>query len=201
MINMMLLRLTQSEIDAHRFRVEARFEDQGLTRATATAEFSFVFTPQDREDLRWYLEDYLQHAADPAPKIAARIESRIADLGVELFRKLFQGNDHGRELWAAVRPNLANTRMEIVTGATQTTALPWELLRGPEDKTPVAVQSRAFVRTPNQTVETHRLLQSNSGPIRILLVICRPDRDDDIPFRSVASRLIRGLNESARQAF
>lgn len=197
----MLLRLTQSGTDAHRFRVEASFEDQGLTRATATADFDFAFTSQDREDLRWYLEDYLQHVADPAPKIAARIESRIADLGTELFQKLFEGNDHGPELWAAVRPNLANTRIEVVTGATQTTALPWELLREPEDKTPIALRSRAFVRTPNQTVETHQLLQSNSGPIRILLVICRPGGNDDIPFRSVASRLLRGLNESARQAF
>jgi tetratricopeptide (TPR) repeat protein len=193
--------LTQSEIDAHKFRVEASFEGQGLTRATATAEFDFVFTPQDREDLRWYLEDYLQHVADPAPKIAARIESRIAELGTELFQKLFQGNIDDRGLWTAVRPHLANTRIEVVTGATQTTALPWEFLREPEDETPIALRSRAFVRTPNKISKTTQLQESDSGPIRILLVICRPGGDDDIPFRSVASRLLRGLNESARQAF
>ena len=39
------------------------------------------------------------------------------------------------------------------------------------------------------------------GPIRILLVICRPGGNEDVPFRSVAARLIKGLSESAREAF
>jgi hypothetical protein len=40
---------------------------------------------QDQEDIRWYLEDYLQYPLEPAPKIAARIESRMAEPGAELF--------------------------------------------------------------------------------------------------------------------
>ena len=40
-----------------------------------------------------------------------------------------------------------------------------------------------------------------SGPIRILLVICRPRGGYDVPFRSVASRLVKGLSEEARAAF
>ena len=58
---------------------------------------------QDREDLRWYLEDHLQYPLDPAPKIAARIEGRIAEIGRDLFSRIFQSNDDARDLWATAR--------------------------------------------------------------------------------------------------
>lgn len=43
-------------------------------------------------------------------------------------------------------------------------------------------------------------LASQDEPIRILLVICRPKEKVDVPFRSVASRLVKGLSQ-AEQAF
>jgi hypothetical protein len=45
------------------------------------------------EGLRWYLEDYLQYPQEPAPAIARRIEGRLAEVGTELFRALFQASD------------------------------------------------------------------------------------------------------------
>lgn len=63
----------------------------------------FELTAQDEADLRWYLEDYLQWPHDPAPKIAARVEDRMQELGTELFRSIFQADDDTRELWSAVR--------------------------------------------------------------------------------------------------
>jgi tetratricopeptide (TPR) repeat protein len=39
------------------------------------------------------------------------------------------------------------------------------------------------------------------APIRILLVICRPRGGEDVPFRSVASRLIKGLDEAEREVY
>ncbi len=85
---MPILRLTQFELDNDRNRVEIALEGAGA-RQTATAEFAFAMTPQDRNNLQWYLEDYLQHPHDPAPAIAARIEKRMEELGCELFNKVF----------------------------------------------------------------------------------------------------------------
>jgi hypothetical protein len=48
---------------------------------TAKARFHLDLTAQDREDIRWYLEDYLQYPAAPAPLIAQRVEGRIGALG------------------------------------------------------------------------------------------------------------------------
>jgi tetratricopeptide (TPR) repeat protein len=197
---MSTLRLTQSS-SANKFHVEAALEGDGLVRKTATAEFDFDFTPQDREDLRWYLEDYLQYDADPAPSIAARIEKRLAEMGVELFKSIFQANDDARDLWATLRDRLNNTRVEIITGVQEATALPWELLRDPKTNVPLALRADAFVRTSHQLAQHPHIPQTGSEPIRILLVICRPGGSDDVPFRSVASRLIKGLTENARKAF
>lgn len=92
------LRLTQSVVSGETLRVEAALED-GPRRQIASSRFEFPMTPQDREDLRWYLEDYLEHASDPAPRIAERIETRIAEIGVSLFKALFHANDDMRDLW------------------------------------------------------------------------------------------------------
>lgn len=69
------------------YRVEAALEGDGWVRQTAKSEFDFALTPQDREDLRWCLEDYLQHAVDPAPRVVARVEGQMAVLGTNLSRE------------------------------------------------------------------------------------------------------------------
>ncbi len=198
---MQTLRLTQSSVTSSIYRVEVTLEGAGLLRRTAATESDFAVTPQEREDLRWYLEDYLQHVSDPAPKIAARIERRIFELGGGLFRALFQSNDDVRDIWAGLHDHMSDTRIEIVTGVRNAAPLPWELLYDPQTKTFLAVGARAFVRTTQRAALNARPVKVVAGPIRILLVICRPGGRADVPFRSVASRLIKGLDGNARAAF
>jgi tetratricopeptide (TPR) repeat protein len=198
---MLTLRLTQTTIEQDKYRVEVTLEGDGLPRQAATAQFDFKLSAQDQEDLRWYLEDFLQYPLDPAPTIAARIEKRMAEIGAELFRAVFHANDDARDLWATLRTRLNETRVEVITGVQEATAIPWELIRDPKTDAPLALRARAFVRAQPQTAQPPRFPQAESGPIRILLVICRPRQDDDVPFRSVASRLIKGLSDSAREAF
>ncbi len=52
-----LLRLTQTGLGEGRHRVEASLEIPGRPRQTATVQFAFTLTPQEQEDVRWYLED------------------------------------------------------------------------------------------------------------------------------------------------
>ena len=129
---MPLLRLTQHIEQEDNFRIEIAFEDDDGSRQTADVNFPYQFTKEDRVDMRWYLEDYLQYPLDPAPEIAARVEKRMSDLGIELFQKVLQGNDDTRDLWAVLRHKLDNTRVEINTDVQGANALPWELLRDPK---------------------------------------------------------------------
>lgn len=195
------LRLTQTSFGEEHYRFEIALEGDGNLRRIVTSEFSFRLTAQDQEDIRWYLEDYLQYPLDPAPKIAARIEGQMAEIGRGLFKNIFHYSDDTQKLWFAVCDKLCETRVTILTEVQEATAIPWELMRDPTTDTPLALRARAFVRASRQAAQTPRLPVAESGPIRILLVICRPGGRDDVPFRSVASRLIRGIDEAARQAF
>jgi tetratricopeptide (TPR) repeat protein len=190
---MLTLRLTQVAEGTDQHRVELALEGDG-PRQTAISRFKFAVSEQDREDVRWYLEDFLQYPLDPAPKIAARIEERMAELGRELFQGVFQSNEDARDLWAALRPKLNDARVEIVTGVEEATTLPWELLRDPKTDVTLALRADSFVRAHPQAAERPRVPQAGAGPIRILLVICRPRGGDDVPFRSVANRLLKGLS-------
>ena len=87
------LRLTQSAQGEDQHRVEIALEGDRRARRTAVSHFRFALNLQDQEDTRWYLEDYLQYPLEPAPKIAARIESRMAEPGAELFAAIFRSND------------------------------------------------------------------------------------------------------------
>ena len=81
--------------------------DGGGPQRSASVRFGFELTARDREDLRWYLEDYLQYPVDPAPEIAHGVEARLAALGEVLFGQVFRASMETAELWLAVRESLA----------------------------------------------------------------------------------------------
>ena len=199
MPDLLTLRLTQVAESDGQYRVELALEGAG-SRQTANARFAFAVTEQERKELRWYLEDYLQDPHDPAPTIAARIEQRMVEIGTELFQKVFESNRDVTRLWACMFEHLAETRVEIITEVRDATAIPWELLHDPQTDTPLALRASSFVRTLSNPVQPPKL-PSAAEKIRILLVICRPKGDNDVPFRSVASRLIKELSEEARATF
>ena len=197
---MPLLRLTQHIEKEDHYRVEIAFEDDDGSRLTADPKFQFELTSADRADLRWYLEDYLQYPMDPAPEIAARVEARMAELGKTLFQLVFEGDAEAREMLPDLRKKLDDTRVEIVTDVAGATALPWELLRDPRTDAVMALRAKAFVRAYSKPVQK-AYLPKMQDKIRILLVICRPGGREDVPFRSVASRLLKRLGGEAREAF
>ena len=154
---MLTLRLTQFPDGPDQHRVEIALEGGSPTRQTAVSRFPFALSAQDREDLRWYLEDFLQYPLDPAPAIAARIEQRMAAIGVELFNAIFQSSTDARELWANLRGGLNDARVEIVTGVREATALPWELLREPKTDVALALEAQSFVRASSQPARRSRI--------------------------------------------
>ena len=127
-----------------------RREDPGEAPEEAIVQFSFHMTEADQENLRWYLEDYLQYPLDPEPKRAARVEDRLAELGRQLFRAVFE-SEEARDLWAVLRPQLHQTRIEVaVEEVRQAAAVPWELLRDPRTDVPLALARRRLCAPPRQ---------------------------------------------------
>ncbi|HEY0782338.1 MAG TPA: hypothetical protein VGE98_07790, partial [Thermoanaerobaculia bacterium] len=141
---MLLLRLTQRDAGAGEHLVEISVEGDG-PRRTGEVRFAFALARQDEENLRWYLEESLLYPQEPRG-VVERIERRIAEIGEELFRKIFDNDTAAHRCWSDVADRLNELRVEIVTTAEGAAALPWELLREPETKTALALAVRAFVR-------------------------------------------------------
>ena len=136
---MNILRLTQRTLSTDEYSVELALEGPNMVRQTAVSTFSFELSPQEQENIRWYLENFLETPHDPTPKIAANIEQKIAEIGRPLFRNVFQASDDTRDLWAMVRARLNDFRVEIATEVEEATSVPWELIRDPKLDTPLAL--------------------------------------------------------------
>ena len=70
----------------------------GGGRRVEVAEFGYQADQAQAEQVRWYLEDYPEFPADPAPLLAAEAEARLARTGAELFGDVFAGPD-GAVIW------------------------------------------------------------------------------------------------------
>jgi tetratricopeptide (TPR) repeat protein len=185
-----VLRISDVPLDGGARRVEMTWQD-GPARKKTVATFTYRAGDQDAEQVRWYLEDYPEFPADPAPALAAAAEARLARTGVELFRDVFAGPD-GAVIWGLAQARLGQVRVEIDTDPAEAPGLPWELLRDPATDAALATGTGEFVRTHLQTAGQVRLPEAAGDELRVLLVICRPGGREDVPFRSVASRLVRG---------
>ena len=195
----LVLRLRLADrVDGSDHVVDLLLDGDGPPRS-ASVRFGFELSTRDREDVRWYLEDYLQYPVDPAPEIARGVEARLTALGEELFGQVFRTSPAAMQLWFAVTGSLAEARVEVATGVEAAAAIPWELLRDPDTDGALAVRAGAFVRALAEATAPVAMPQARET-LRVLLVICRPGGRADVPFRSVASHLVR-LSSDAREAF
>lgn len=199
---MPLLEINQQPGGApHRYRISVSARNIPDRAALSfDIDIAFELRHEDGERIRWYLEDYLQFDEEPAPQIAKAIEAFMAECGDGLFRSIFEGSPDAIRLWSNLEPHLATTRVEINTGIAEATAIPWELIRNPHSRTCLALSAASFVRS-QRAGQTTLAAAREAEKVRILLVICRPRGGEDVPFRSVAARLVTGLGEAARGAF
>jgi CHAT domain len=165
--------------------ITVTLERSGHTVAREAVPFLWQLSARDKDDIRWYLEEYLQWQAEPAPRIAARIERRAVRLGNELFEATFPTGGPMRRFWRHAKDHTASLRVQIAVYGELAT-VPWELLREP-GCSPVALQVASFVRVPPRTANLPKVHRDR---LRVLLVIARPRRTADVPFRSVANQLV-----------
>jgi tetratricopeptide (TPR) repeat protein len=171
-------------------RVQVTWQD-GAARRLAVTEFGDPPEEGGAERVRWYLEEYAEFPAEPAPTLAADAEARLAGTGEDLFNRVFSGPD-AAGIWERARDRLSEVRVEVDVDPRSGPGLAWELLRDPRRDQAVALGAGAFVRTHLQAEGHPDLPEPTGDRLRVLLVIARPGGRADVPFRSVASRLVRG---------
>ena len=184
------------QADPAQVRVELTL-DRGQPQATETA-FDFSVTDEERRRIQWYLEEYLQFPWGEFRTRAAEVEAEMDALGARLFEAIFGvGRAPHDPYIATVRNDLANTRIAVHAGGNEGIAIPWELMRDPAlgQGGYLAQHAASFVRSqPGLTLHPFEE-RTDEETFNILLVISRPYRDNDVPFQSVARRLLELFRE------
>jgi len=131
--------------------------------------FTAALSEKEYEDLRWYLEDYLDLPDGGAVVRAHRVEQEIGAWGRRLYTALFGEGDPPevlRELLAAPPPRL----LTMATDDGALLRLPWELLgdgAGPLSRRGVTIRRQLEKAAAPQAFRA-------STPLRLLLIVSRP---------------------------
>ena len=177
-----------------RVRVSYRANERAQPQSRE-GEFIWQYDPADRELIRWYLEEYLQCPWGAFKDRATRAETAMARIGVELFEAVFKDGEETRELYNSIRSDLGNSRIIIHAADTAGVELPWELLRDPRrENCDLARLSHSFTRS-QPDLDYDPPVLTGKGTFNILLVISRPAGEDDVPFQSVARRLLAAVRQ------
>jgi hypothetical protein len=166
----------------------------GKADRNAEATIEFALSVQEQEDLRWYLEEYLQAAAVTEQTTVMQIETLMRQRGIELYQRVLAANNNTQALWFAIRDHLADLRVEITTSIAEAASIPWELMRDPESDSAISLRAKAFVRVQsNPNAEFIPVPPAEDGRVRLLYIVCRPNGSNDVELRVIANRLLQGL--------
>jgi len=188
--------IRQDPLRDEKYPIRLTLKRPGQADLEAEASIEFALTPQEQEDLRWCLEDYLQNA-DVVEKVQIeQIENLMRRRGVELYENMLEGSRDVQRIFDRVLDQLPDLRIEINTGIAEAASIPWELMRDPQSDSAIALRVKSFVRVQsNPNLSFVRVPEADEGRVRLLYVVCRPKGAHDVPLRAVANRLLQDLGK------
>lgn len=172
--------------------------DDGQELSSGPIPFGSSLTPDDRKDLRWYLEDFLQFPYGAERWRAEQIEKRMAIWGEKLFDQVFVNNGSRADSRAiyreAVRGGLDRCELCINSDDAAFLNIPWELVRepgaGPRSGRYLALLLHGLYRQRSAQASEPRSAFAGAGPLRLLLVIARPAGAAYIPLKTDARAIL-----------
>lgn len=200
---MTTLHIEQDSLQNGKYAITLRLSRPPQADIKAKASIEFALTEQEQEDLRWYLEDYLQVAGSVEAVTVAQVEAMMKSRGEELYNKVLDSDQDTRAVWFAIREQLADLRIEITTGVAEAASIPWELMMDPQSKSAISLRVKSFVRVQsNPNINFITVPPADDGRVRLLYIVCRPSGAKDVELRAVANRLLQGLDaEQMRTRF
>src|SRR6266567_4128446 len=144
---------------------------------------------QERDDLRWYLEEYWKWPYEGFAQHARGVEELLPTLGKRLYESVFGSRQADRivQKWLDTE---GEHQISIISDIPHALSLPWELLH--------SEQGYLVMRTQEPVSILRRLPQSESTtastsfepPLRVLLVTARPQGTGFIDPRGIARELL-----------
>jgi tetratricopeptide (TPR) repeat protein len=154
-----------------------------LLSTGAAVDLAQPLGAEELEELRWYLEDYLQVPYGVYEDRGSRIAGLIAAWGQRMYGSLFGSGEAGPD--------------EIVVRSATPAwlGLPWELMRDPRGSAPLVLDG----------VKLSRELPGDGGSrdvrvaaerLRVLMVISRPAGTRDVGYRMIARPLLESMQNA-----
>jgi hypothetical protein len=152
--------------------------------------FVSPFGVAEREDIRWYLEDYLIAPYAVYEERGRNVEACLPEWGKALFESLFGAGKPGHDAYLKSREGQAE--LVITSRSPAFLSLPWELLRDPKRAAPLALDLAAIDRT--LAIEGAAASIPPGEVLRVLMVIARPSGLDDVGYQMIARPLVERLS-------
>src|SRR5215470_13665628 len=162
--------------------------DGGLPEDISRAPLSWPLDADALEDLRWYLEDYLEVPFGVWEEHGPAVQDKLPGGGDQVFGSGF-GDGPARFAYERAR----DKGLEVVFRSADPglLALPWELMR--DGTGPVALRAGGISRSL-PVAEGAGTLEVPGGRLRVLMVISRPEGTRDVGYQMVARPLLERLD-------
>ncbi|ABW13035.1 Tetratricopeptide TPR_2 repeat protein [Parafrankia sp. EAN1pec] len=159
-------------------------------RLSTTIGLGSPIDAAELEDLRWYLEDYLQTPFGVYSDRGSRIAGQLADWGRALFDSVLEAVRVGRE--DADFPVRGLSEIVVRSEIPERLGLPWELMRAPGASVPLVLDGIGVTRclvakSPDDSVD------AAGDRLRVLMVISRPASVRDVGYQMIARPLLRSM--------
>ena len=175
--------------------------DSSKASKPATVPSPYTFEVEGRpnsnlmQELKWYLETFLDYPFPPETDHADRVLKALRDWGEKAFSALVLDVNARRMFDAATGKKYSNLHLQISSDDPQILSWPWEALRDPEQGAVLAqtCQIERQLNTVRASQEVPGTLPTNR--VNILLVVARPYGRQDVRFRSIARPLVELIEQ------
>jgi tetratricopeptide (TPR) repeat protein len=149
-------------------------------------------------DMRWYLEEYPRWPMDIDRERTHRVEADLEGWGRALFDALFHDRPAGRLYERFVDHDATQRRIVVEAASPQVQRLPWELLA--VDTGPLfARRQKPVSLTRRVLLEYEPPVRTFALPLRVLMVVSRPEEAGFIDPRSVARGMLDALDSLVQE--
>jgi hypothetical protein len=162
--------------------------DGGLPEEVSKGPLVWPLDAKALEDLRWYLEDYLQAPYGVWEDHGPAVREKLPTWGEQVFESVFGG---GPARFAYERARDKGLELVFRSADPALLGLPWELMR--DESGPVALGKGGISRSL-PVAGGAGTLEVPGGKLKVLMVISRPAGTGDVGYQMVARPLLERLN-------
>jgi tetratricopeptide (TPR) repeat protein len=180
------------EVEKHDSVLVAHWAEMGGKRGERF-ELVLPLVDEDNARLRWYLEKYRGFVGAGTRVKAQAVEGSLEVWGRQLFDSCFTGPQSARARQALESAKTAGTALTLTLASEESLfhQQPWELIRDQDG--PLVFQGVSLRRQLVSEVNRRPCLQAK--PLRLLLIVARPDDAGFIDPRSSQGPLLDALEQ------